>query len=170
MYAQRPGNDLPALLCSADRGLTWKPEPFNLAPCLLIGDSRGDRVLCFMNSGIYQLVGDSVQWEMLPCQWQTHLECIQLELFPVWSRANSLLFGNGVILIPVTNRATGYSNQQYLISHPDHGKARKDKTRLAMSLTRRGIDSAFFVAHLAPFPQVWLSLINNFVLLYSADG
>ena len=151
MYAQHVKSQVPTLVFSTDRGLTWKPEPCNFAPCLLIADNRGDRLLCFMNSGIYQLVGDSVQWEMLPCQWQTHLECIRLELFPVWSRYNSLLFGNCVILVPVTNRATGYSNQQYLISHPDHGKARKDKTRLAINLARRGIDSALFVAHLAPF-------------------
>ena len=151
MYAQRVQSHVPTLICSTDSGLTWKPEPFNLAPCLLIADNRGDRVLCFMNSGIYQLVGDSVHWEILPCQWQTNLECSRLELYSVWSNYNPFLLRNGVILIPVTNRATGYSNQLYLISRPDHGKARKDKTLLAMYLARGGIDSALFLAHLAPF-------------------
>ena len=139
------------LVCSTDRGLTWQTEPCGFAPRVLIGDSRGDRLLCFTDQRIYQLVGDSKTWELLQSEWYVNIRQYDFSSFDPSATAKPQLLRNGALLFPVTKSSASNKCVGALISYPDHGRARNDKTRLAIYLGRRGIDNGLFVDHLAPF-------------------
>ena len=149
MYAQHVKSYKATLVSWKDYGLTWHADPCGMAPCVLLGDSRGDRVLCFTNRVIAQLVGDSKHWELLDIDWFDILVFNNYRVFKPWSNVNPFILRNGVILFPVTDDEPQRTSPKFLISYPDHGKAGKDKKQLAIYLGRRG--HALFVAHLAPF-------------------
>ena len=151
MYARHYDNDKCKLVYSTDRGLTWQKEPCNFNPRVLISDSRGDRILCFTDQRIYQLVGDSEKWESFPSEWYSIVNNHGYSFYGPFEPATPQLLRNGALLFAVRKSWAPNICVGAIISYPDHRRARNDKTRLAMYLARLGLDNALFVGHLAPF-------------------